>query len=200
MRREIGGANDDLSIFSEEEVEEEYEGLFTEGQACDLCGKPGRVGIDPTCRGNYDGEPKLACFDCAPSVLKDAFAEVQGMSAIVEPLEDYDVLWYYRIDEMASYQFVREDLEGISWLLLTVGGPCSRCGEQSRHAWLTSDVIDPKLPEGKAVFRNLDSDTEALCNGCAAGAINDACKAIDMPLIAIEVPRSAMGVLIPTGE
>jgi hypothetical protein len=122
------------------------------------------------------------------------------MSAIVEPLEDYDVLWYYRIDEMPAYQFVREDIEGVSWLLLTVGGDCSRCSEQSRHAWLTREFIDPKLPEGKPVFRNLDRDTEALCNACAAAAVVDIAKRVDMPLLTVEVPRGAMGVLIPTGE
>ena len=193
-------SDDDLKVYSEEEVEEEYAGLFAEGDPCDTCGKPGRVGIDPTCRGSYDGEPQLACLDCAPEALKKAFAEVQGMSAIVEPLEDYDVLWYYRIDEMPAYQFVREDIEGVSWLLLTVGGPCSRCGEQSRHAWLPRAFIDPKLPEGKPVFRNLDRETEALCNACAAAAIAEICAAIAMALITVEVPRGAMGVLIPTGE
>lgn len=202
MTRDRDAADEpDVNIYSGDgEDGEETAGLFEPGQPCDVCGKEGRIGIDPTARGTYDGTPVLACHECAPQALKDAFAEVQGMSVIVEPFGDYDCAWYYRLDEMASYQFVREDLEAISWLFLTIGGPCSRCGEQSRHAWLTDDFVDPRLPEGAPVFRNLDGDSETLCNACAAGALAEACVSLDLPLIAVDVPRSAMGIIIPTGE
>ena len=202
MRRDSDGdaARDGLNIYSDDSDGEEQAGLFEPGQPCDICGKDGRVGIDPTARGTYDGTPVLACFDCAPDAMKAAFADVQGISAIVEPFGDYDCAWYYRLDEMASYQFVREDLESMSWLMLTIGGDCGRCGQQSHHAWLTRDFVDPKLPEGAPVFRNLDGEIESLCNACAATALTEACVALDLPLIAVDVPRSAMGVVIPTGE
>ena len=72
---------------------------------------------------------------------------------------------------MPAYQFVREDVEAISWLLLTIGDNCARCGEQSHFAWLTRDFVDVQLPENKPLFRNLDGEIEHLCGACAGAAL-----------------------------
>ncbi len=203
FRQNIDEDGEGLNIYSgdDDEGEGEPHDLFEEGQLCDLCGSAeGRIGIDPTCRGSYDGNPVFACFGCAPAALKDAFSGVQGISVIVEPFDDYDTIYYYRVDEMPAYSFIRDDIEAVSWLLLTVGDDCARCGEQSRHAWLTRDFIDPRLPEGEPVFRDTDRDCEHLCNGCAAAALAEACASMKLPLMTVEVPRSAMGLVIPAGD
>ena len=193
--------DDGLNIISEEdEAEETYE-LFAEGQSCDVCGsEEGRVGLDPTCRGAYEGEPRLFGYNCLAEGLRAAWDGVEGVSTVVEPFGEYSALYYYRVDELPSYQFVREDIEAISWLLLTVGDDCSRCGEQSRHAWLTQDFVDPRLPENRAIFRNLDADIEHLCNTHAAERLARVCREIELPLMTIELPRSAMGLLVPTSD
>jgi hypothetical protein len=195
--------DDELNIVSAEDDDEEevsYE-LFAEGQRCDVCnGEEGRVGLDPTCRGAYDGEPRLYGYNCLADGLRTAWKDVEGVSAIVEPFAEYGALHYYRVDELPSYQFVREDTEAISWLLLTVGDDCSRCSEQSRHAWLTPEFVDPRLPENRPVFRNLDADIEHLCNTHAAERMARVCREMELPLMTIELPRSAMGLLMPTGD
>lgn len=184
-----------------EDEEEEGGDLFELGQPCDVCQKEdGRIGLDPTCRGSYEGNPVLLCFNCAPAELASAWGRVEGVSAIVEPFGEYSAHYYYRIDEMPAYQFVREDVEGISWLQLSVGDACARCGEQSHHAWLPRDMVDARLPENESVFRNLDRDLEHLCNNCAAAALAETYRSLDLPLITVELPRGAMGVLMPTAE
>ena len=113
---------------------------------CDVCqGEEGRVGLDPTCRGNYDdaGEPTLFGYNCLEQGLKEAYAGLEGVAAIVEPFGDFSAHYYYRLDEMPAYQFVREDVEAMSWLMLTVGDACARCGEQSHVAWLTPRLRRP---------------------------------------------------------
>ena len=75
---------------------------------------------------------------------------MEGVAVIVEPFDDYSDHYYYRLDEMPAYQFVREDVEAISWLMLTIGDACARCGEQSRFVWLTRDFVEPSLPESRA--------------------------------------------------
>ena len=199
MRRDAG---DEFNIISEDEEGEEIEGdLFEAGQLCDVCGKEeGRVGLDPTCRGVYDGDPALYCYTCAPEGLKDAYKDLQGVAAIVEPFGEYSAHYYYRLDEMPAYQFVREDTESVSWLMLTIGGPCARCGEQGHVAWLGRKFVDEKLPEGRAVFRNLDADIEHLCFACASAALAEAYASLKLPMMTVELPRSAMGVMMPTGE
>ncbi len=197
---------DGLNIVSgddedEDEGDEDAGDLFEEGQPCDVCGqREGRVGLDPTCRGNYDGEPQFVCFECLPDALKAAYAGVEGVAVIVESFGDYADHYYYRLDEMPAYEFVREDVEAISWLLLTIGDDCARCGKQSRFAWLTRDFVDPRLPENRALFRNLDRDIEHLCNDCAAAALADSYQSLQLPLMTVELPRSAMGIVMPTGE
>lgn len=194
--------DDDFNVISGDDEDEEYEGdPFQEGQPCDVCGAPeGRIGIDPTCRGAYDGEPQLVCYGCAPEALKAAYAPQAGVAAIVEPFGDYAAHYYYRLDEMPAYQFVREDVEGISWLMLTVGDACARCGEQSHAVWLSRRFVDEKLPEERPVFRGLDGETERICFGCAAAALAESYAALKLPLLTVEVPRGAMGVLMPTGD
>jgi len=192
--------DDGLNIYSDDGDEQEFTELFVAGQPCDVCGAEGRIGVDPTVRGTYEGSPVLGCLEHAPDLIRRAFDDVQGISVIVEPFGDYDAVWYYRLDELPSYQFVREDVEGVSWLLLAIGGPCSRCSEQSRHAWIPSDHVDPKLPEGRPVFRGIDGDFDMLCNRCASSALATACAELSLPLLSLEVPRGAMGLLIPTGD
>jgi hypothetical protein len=174
--------------------------LFEAGQMCDACRRrEGHIGLDPTCRGSYDGEPQLFCDDCAVAGLKDAWAGIEGIAAVVAPFGDYSAYYYYRLDEMPAYRFVRDDVEAVSWLLLTVGDTCSRCSEQSRIAWLGRDAVFRELPEDAPVFRSLD-DATLICAGCAAAALAEACAALDLPLITVELPRGAMGVLMPTAE
>lgn len=190
---------DDFNIISEED--EDGEPLFAEGGECDICeNEAGRVGIDPTCRGAYEGDRVLAGFTCAPDQLKQQYGAVDGVAVIVEPFGKYAAHYYYRLDEMPAYQFVREDVEAISWLMLTIGDECARCGQQSRFALLTKDFVDQRLPEGKAIFRNLDSPIEHLCGDCAAAHLARAYQTLRLPLITVEIPRGAMGVLMPTGE
>jgi hypothetical protein len=194
---------DGLNIVSgdDEDEEEETEDLFEEGQTCDLCeSEEGRVGLDPTCRGAYDGDPVLMGYNCLEAGLKDAWAAVEGVAVIVEPFGEYGAHYYYRLDEMPAYEFVREDVEGISWLMLAIGDACARCGEQSHVAWLTPKFVDQKLPENKPVFRNLDGEIEKLCRSCAAAALAESYISLKLPLMTVELPKSAMGVLMPTGD
>jgi hypothetical protein len=196
---------DGLNIVSaddEEELEgEEPEPLFEAGQRCDACeNEDGRVGLDPTCRGAYDGDPQLFGYNCLADGLKEAWSKVEGVAAVVEPFGEYGAHYYYRLDEMPAYQFVREDVEAMSWLMLTVGDACARCGQQSHVAWLTPEFVDQKLPEDRQVFRNLDKDVEHLCQACAAEALAQAYRELELPLMTVELPRSAMGVLMPTGD
>jgi len=203
VSRRIEADDDGLNIISEDDEDVEYESydLFAEGQRCDVCAREdGRIGIDPTCRSMYEGDPVLVCYGCAPDELQRHYGAVEGVAVIIEPFGKYTAHYYYRLDEMPAYQFVREDIEAISWLMLSLGDECSRCGEQSRFAWLTREMVDPRLPEGEPVFRNLDREIEHLCAGCGAAELANAYKAMDAPLITVEVPRSAMGILMPTGE
>ena len=59
---------DGLNVISDEDEEDEQtEPLFAAGQLCDLCEtEEGRVGLDPTCRGNYGGDmqPQLFGYNC----------------------------------------------------------------------------------------------------------------------------------------
>ncbi len=192
---------DGLNVVSGDDGEEEVEDLFEEGQMCDLCeSEEGRVGLDPTCRGTYEGDPVLMGYKCLEAGLKDAWAAVEGVAVIVEPFGEYNAHYYYRLDEMPEYEFVREDVEGISWLMLAIGDACARCGEQSHVAWLTRDFVDQKLPENKPVFRNLDGEIEKLCRACAAAALAESYSSLKLPLMTVELPKSAMGVLMPTGD
>ena len=194
---------DGLNIVSggDDEEDEEVEDLFEEGQPCDVCqAEDGRVGLDPTCRGTYDGEPVLLGYNCLEGALKDAYKGVDGVAIVVEPFGEYGAHYYYRLDEMPAYQFVREDVEAISWLLLTIGDACGRCGEQSHFAWLTKEFVDERLPENRPLFRNLDGDIERLCRNCAASALAESYNSLNLPLMTVELPRSAMGILMPTGE
>lgn len=194
---------DGLNVVSgdDDEDEEEVEDLFEPGQPCDLCqSEDGRVGLDPTCRGAYEGEPVLLGYRCLQQGLKDAYASVEGVAVVVEPFGEFDAHDYYRLDEMPAYRFVRDDVEGVSWLLLTIGDACARCGEQSHFAWLTQDNVDQRLPEDRPVFRGLDGEIEKLCRDCAATALASAYRSLDLPLMTVELPRSAMGVLMPTGD
>jgi len=175
--------------------------LFAEGQQCEVCAaEDGRVGLDPTCRGVYEGDPVLYGYNCLEVGLKSAYGGIEGVAILVEPFGRYAAHYYYRLDEMPAYQFVREDIESISWLLLTIGDACTRCGEQSHFAWLTPKFVDAKLPEGRPVFRNLERDIEHLCGACAAGQLAKSYAALKLPMMTAEMPRSAMGVLMPTGE
>jgi hypothetical protein len=192
------------NIYSADEDDEdgEFQGdLFAAGQMCDVCGaEEGRVGLDPTCRGAYQGDPVFYGFKCLSDGLKQAYAAVEGVAVLIEPFDEWSELYYYRLDEMPAYQFVREDTEAISWLMLTIGDACARCGEQSRFAWLNRDFVDPRLPEGQPVFRNLDADIEHLCGPCAGAALAASCLSLDLPVMTVELPRSAMGILMPTGD
>lgn len=188
-------------ISGDDEDDDAAATLFAEGGECDICGQePGAIGIDPSCRGAYDGDPVLVGFNCAAEQIQQAYEGTEGVAVIVEPFGDYSAHYYYRLDEMPAYQFVREDVEAISWLMLTIGDACARCGEQSRFALLTKQFVDESLPEGEQVFRNLDRDIEHLCGACAAKHLSVAFQTLRLPLITVEVPRGAMGMLMPTGE
>lgn len=195
--------DDGLRIYSgdDDEGEEIIGPLFEPGQRCDICHREdGVVGIDPTCRGVYEGEPLIVGEDCLEQELQRVYGNVEGVGVIVEPFGQYSAHYYYRIDEMPAYQFVREDVEGISWLMLTVGDECARCGEQSRFAWVGQELVYRDLAENESVFRNLQADMEHLCGKCAGQALADAYLAMRLPLVTAEVPRSAMGIMMPTGE
>ena len=193
---------DGLNIVSDDEEDDEVTGdLFEPGQLCDICSKEeGRVGLDPTCRGQYDGDPIFLCFGCLTGALQDAYKGVEGVAIIVESFDEYSDHYYYRLDEMPAYQFVREDVEAISWLLLTIGDDCARCGQQSHFAWLSRDFVDEHLPENRAVFRNMDGEIDHLCGACAGAALAVSYKSLELPLMTVELPRSAMGIVMPTGE
>ncbi len=193
---------DGLNVVSGDDDDgEEIDDLFEVGQQCDICSnEEGRVGLDPTCRGQYDGDPVLFGFNCLEQGLKDAYAKDEGIAVIVESFGEYSDHYYYRLDEMPAYQFVREDTEAISWLLLTIGDACSRCGQQSHFAWLTRDFVNPHLPENEVIFKNMDRDIEHLCRACVATALATSYKSLELPLMTVEVPRSAMGIMMPTGE
>jgi hypothetical protein len=204
-REEIEDEDEDgLNIISDEDDEaDEEEGapLFEEGQRCDVCERnEGRVGLDPTCRGAYDGDPILYCFDCLGDGLRAAWRPLEGVAVIVEPFGEYTAHYYYRLDEMPAYQFVREDIEGVSWLMLTIGGPCARCGEQGHYVWLPPDAVDRRLPEGQAIFRDLGGNFEHLCPSHAADALARTYRELGLPLLTVELPRGAMGILVPTGD
>ncbi len=196
--------DDGLNIVSDDDEEEEEPGeLFQAGQLCDVCqGEDGRVGLDPTCRGAYEdaGDPVLFGYNCLEQGLKTAWSKVEGVAAVVEPFGEYSAHYYYRLDEMPAYQFVREDVEALSWLMLSIGDNCARCGEQSHVAWLTPEFVDQHLPENRPLFRNLDGVIEHLCTGCTASALSGAYRTLGLPLMTVELPRSAMGVLMPTGD
>jgi hypothetical protein len=66
---------------------------------------------------------------------------------------------------------------------------------------LTKDFVDPELPEDEdtPVFRELDRDFERLCRSCAAKALAAVYKSMNLPLMTVELPRSAMGVMMPSG-
>jgi hypothetical protein len=193
---------DGLNIVSgDDEDDGESEPLFAEGQLCDVCeGEEGRVGLDRTGRGSYEGEPTLYGYNCLEQGLQDAWKDVEGVAAVVAPFGEYDAHYYYRLDEMPAYQFVREDIEAMSWLMLTIGDDCARCGKQSHVAWLTRDFVDQRLPENRPVFQNLDADVEHLCSACTASALAVAYRELERPLLTVDLPRSAMGVLMPTGD
>jgi hypothetical protein len=208
-RRVYGGREDEPDIISEDDEGEEYdesgielEDLFAHGERCHLCGnEDGRIGLDPSCHGTYDGEPVLLGHDCAEAALKDAYGQNEGIAIVIEPFGKNNFHLYYRLDEMPAYGFSREDIEGISWLLLTIGDACARCGEQSHTAWLTPKFVDPSLPEepDRNVFRNLDRDIEHLCRACAASALATAYRKLNLPMLTVELPRSAMGIVMPSG-
>jgi hypothetical protein len=211
-RRTYGGREDEVNIVSADDEGEEFESdddegieleeLFEPGEKCHICSaEDGRIGLDPSCHGSYDGEPALLGRNCAEAALKDAYAQNDGIAIVVEPFGDNNFHLYYRLDEMPAYGFSREDIEGISWLLLTIGDACARCGEQSHTAWLTTKFVDPSLPEepDRNVFRNLDKDIEHLCRACTAAALAAAYGKLNLPMLTIEVPRSAMGIMMPSG-
>ncbi len=197
---------DGLNIASGDDDDDELyeESLFEPDDQCWVCrNEPGRVGIDPTCHGTYDGDDQrvLLGYNCLEQGLKDAYAKNDGIAVVVEPFGQNKFHLYYRLDEMPAYQFPRSDIEGISWLLLSIGDACARCGEQSHAAWLTPAFVDPDLPEeeDQPVFRNLDKEFEHLCRNCTATALATAYRKLDLPLMTVEVPRSAMGVIMPAG-
>jgi hypothetical protein len=206
QRSVYSGGEDEPDIFSEEDEEElagiEVEDLFAPGEKCQRCGtEAGAFGLDASCHGQYDGEPALLGRNCLEGALKDAYGQNDGIAIVVEPFGKNRFHLYYRLDEMPAYQFPRLDVEGISWLLLTIGDACARCGEQSHAAWLTTKFVDRNLPEDPdtPVFRNLDQDAEHLCWNCTARALASAYRKLNLPMLTIEVPRSAMGVMMPSG-
>jgi hypothetical protein len=187
-----------------EDDEDDYESPFVAGENCWVCQtEPGRVGIDPTCHGAYGGDDglNLVGYNCLDGALKDAYEKTEGIGVIAEPFGKYEFHLYYRIDELPAYGFAREDIEFVSWQMLSIGDPCSRCGEQSHFAWLTPDFVDPDLPEGddELVFRNTEKEYERLCRTCVAAALSAKYKALKVPLLTVEVPRSAMGIMMPSG-
>jgi hypothetical protein len=208
-RNDVGDEQEDddgLNILSEDDEEEEGEDeeIFAPGDMCSRCeSERGRIGLDPTCHGVYGGDdgPVLFGYDCLPHGLAEAYEKTEGIGVIVEPFGHNKFHLYYRIDEMPAYQFPREDIEAVSWLMLSIGDACSRCGEQSHFAWLTKDFVDPELPEDEdtPVFHDMDRDFERLCRSCAAKALAAAYTAMNLPLMTVELPRSAMGVMMPSG-
>jgi len=204
-REEVVEEQDDgLNIISDEDGGgEPDEDLFAPGDLCWSCQeREARVGFDPSCHGTYDGEAQALCYECLADALEKAYAAIDGIAAVVEPFGEHKFHLYYRLDEMPAYQFPRDDIEPLSWLLLTIGDGCAECGEQSHFAWLTRDFVDPELPEdpGRPVFRNLDGEIPHLCGKHTAVRLLEAYRSRRLPVMTVEVPRSAMGVLMPSGE
>ncbi len=199
--------DDGLNVVSDDDEDDEDDGdeeLFAPGDMCSRCeSERGRIGLDPTCHGVYGGDdgPLLFGYDCLPQGLAEAYAKTEGIGVIVEPFGHNKFHLYYRLDEMPAYQFCRSDVEAISWLMLSIGDACSRCGEQSHFAWLTPDFVDQDLPEDEdtPVFRNLEGNFERLCRSCTAKALTVAYQKLNLPLMTVELPRSAMGVMMPSG-
>src|SRR5581483_6873211 len=80
----VSGDDEDVDVI--EEGDGEGGDLFEEGQQCDVCAsEDGRVGVDPTCRGAYDGDPVLFGFNCLEKGLVDAYQGLEGVAVIVEP-------------------------------------------------------------------------------------------------------------------
>ena len=76
----IVSGDDDDEQPDEDEEEDEAADLFEEGQQCDVCAaEEGRVGLDPTCRGAYDGDPVLYGYNCLEKGLKDAYRPLEGV-------------------------------------------------------------------------------------------------------------------------
>jgi hypothetical protein len=205
-----GEPGDGLNVYSRDDDDEDGEGdvvasPFTQGEVCWQCqDQIGKVGVDPTCHGQYGGDhdPIWLCYKCLPEQLKQHYNAAEGIAVVAEPFGTNNLHLYYRLDEMPAYQFPREDIEPISWLLLTIGDECVVCGEQSHYAWLSTDFIDPALPEDEStpVFRNLEGDVQHLCGGCTADRLASRYEDMRLPLIHAEVPRSAMGLMMPSKE
>ena len=206
--RRSGERGSEPNIISADDEDDDYEDtsiemedIFAPGEKCYACtAEDGRIGLDPSCHGQYDGDATLLGYNCLEAALKDAYGQNDGIAIVVEPFGQNKFHLYYRLDEMPAYQFPRQDVEGISWLLLTIGDACARCGEQSHAAWLTPNFVDKKLPEDPdtPVFRNLERDAEHLCWNCTAAALAAAYRKLDVPMMTVEVPRSAMGVMMPS--
>ncbi len=180
------------------EEDEAYAPLFEEGQPCDLCGaSEGRVGIDPTCQGEYDGAPEIACYRCLGPALRRHYEGMEGIAVVVEPAPGFDSHDYYRVDELREYDFLLEDIDTISWLLLGIGGDCDVCRKQSHVLWLPADAIDSRLPDDAPMFVNPGAEGRFLCGGCVADALTNAYRASERRLLQVETPRAAMGVLVP---
>src|SRR5437764_943327 len=56
------------------------------------------------------------------------------------------------------------------------------------------------IEEGKQTFGNLDKDIGHLCKECAASALAESYRSLGLPLMTVELPRGAMGILMPTGD
>lgn len=198
MRRDAGGGWQWSGDPGPGEEEEGFAPLFAEGQRCDACGvAEGRVGIDPTCGGVYDGTPAFVCYDCLGPALRREYERMEGIAVIVEPAAMFDTHDYYRIDEMAAYEFLQEDIDTVAWMLLATGGDCEECCEQSHVLWLPVDAIDVELPEDAPIFVNPEAPRRLLCGPCAADALAMAYRAAERRLWQVEVPRAAMGLLLP---
>ncbi|HXF52277.1 MAG TPA: hypothetical protein VNM43_11405 [Dehalococcoidia bacterium] len=198
MRRDAGGGWQWPGEPGAEDEEEGFEPLFEEGQRCDACGvTEGRVGIDPTCGGVYDGTPTFVCYDCLQPALRRHYEAMEGIAVVVEPAALFDTHDYYRVDEMAAYEFLQEDIDTVSWMLLTIGGDCEECGEQSHVLWLPVEAIDVELPEDTPIFVNPEAPRKLLCGPCAADTLAQAYCAAERRLWQVEVPRAAMGLLLP---
>lgn len=199
MRRDVpGGWQWPADPGPEDDAEDAVRPLFVAGQRCDSCGAAeGRVGIDPTCGGAYDGEPTLVCHDCLEPALRRSYDAMQGIAVVVEPAAVFDTHDYYRVDEMASYEFLQEDIDAVSWMLLAVGGGCEECGEQSHALWLPVEAIDIHLPDDTPIIVNPEAPGRLLCGGCLAQTLTRAYRATGRPLLQVEVPRAAMGLLLP---
>ena len=54
--------------------------------------------------------------------------------------------------------------------------------------------------QAEQTFRNLDKDIEHLCQECSASALAESYRSLGLPLMTVELPRGAMGILMPTGD